>query len=131
VLTFPLITTKVTYNVTMADASANAYDIGIYDNTGNLKVHTGPVAGTAAMTPGVHTVHWAARATLKPGKYYLAIASSCTTICGQMAATDANGVTFLSNYQINVSVCGTLNENINPLSDTFTFSSNIPVWIVQ
>jgi hypothetical protein len=131
VLTFPLITTLVTYNVTMADASVNAYDIGIYDNTGKLKVHTGPVAGTIAMTPGVHTAHWTAEATLKPGKYYLAIASSCTTSCGQMAATDANGVTFLSNYQINVSVSGTLNENINPLSDTFTFSSNIPAWIVQ
>jgi hypothetical protein len=131
VLTFPLITTEVTYNVTMADASVSAYDIGIYDDTGKLKMHTGPVAGTIAMTSGVHTAHWTTRATLKPGKYYLAIASSCTTSCGQMAATDANGVTFLSNFQINVSVSGTLNENIKPLSDTFTFSSNIPAWIVQ
>jgi hypothetical protein len=55
VLTFPLTTTHVTYNVTTADASANTYDIGIYDNTGKLKVHIGPVVGSKAMTSDVHS----------------------------------------------------------------------------
>lgn len=131
VLTFPLTTTHVTYNVTTADASANTYDIGIYDNTGKLRVHIGPVVGSKAMTAGVHTVQWTAGATLMPGKYYLAIASSCTTSCGQMAAMIANGVTFLSSYQITVSVSGTLNGNIIPPRDNFSFGSTIPAWIVQ
>jgi hypothetical protein len=131
VLTFPVTTTQVTYYVTTADRSANTYDIGLYDNRGHLKVHTGPVAGSTAMTAGAHTALWTATATLQPGRYYLAIASSCTTSCGQMAATNENGVTFLNNYEINVSVGGTLNGGITPPGDTFSFGSTIPAWIVR
>ena len=131
VLTFPLTTTQVTYDVTTADASANTYDIGIYSNTGKLKAHTGPAAGSEVMTAGVHHARWTEGATLEPGKYYLAIASSCRVSCGQMAAMKANGVTFLSNYEITVSVSGSLNGNITAPPDTFSFGSTIPAWILQ
>jgi hypothetical protein len=131
VLAFPLTTTQVTYNVTTADASANMYDVGIYDNTGRLRVHTGPAAGSEAMTAGVHSARWTAVATLEPGKYYLAIASSCTMSCAKMAAMNANGVTFLGNYQATVLVSGSLDANITPPRDTFSFGSTIPAWIVQ
>jgi hypothetical protein len=131
VLTFPLTTTQVAYSVTTADASANTYDIGIYDNTGKLRVHTGPAAGSETMTAGVHQARWTAGATLAPGRYYLAIASSCTMRCAQMAAMNTNGVTFLSNYQVTVSVIGSLNANITPPRDTISFGSTIPAWIVQ
>jgi hypothetical protein len=131
VLTFPLTTTQLTYSVTTADASANTYDIGIYDNTGKLRVHTGAAAGSEAMTAGVHSARWTAEATLEPGKYYLAIASSCTMTCAQMAAMNANGVTFLSNCEVTVTERGSLNPNITPPHDTFSFGSTIPAWIVQ
>jgi hypothetical protein len=130
VLTIPITTTQVTYNVITADASPNTYDIGIYDNNGNLKVHTGRVAGSTAMTSGVHSVRWTVAATLQPGRYYLAITSSCTARCGQMAAMDENGTTFVSNYPIGVSSGGMLNERITPPEDTFSFESTIPAWIV-
>ena len=131
VLTIPISTTQVTYNVTTADASPNTYDIGIYDNNGNLRVHTGRVAGSTAMTSGVHSVRWTAVATLQPGRYYLAITSSCTARCEQMAAMDENGTTFVSNYPIGVSSGGMLNERITPPGDTFSFESTIPAWIVR
>jgi hypothetical protein len=131
VLTFPLITTQVTYSVTTADPSANTYDIGIYDNSGSLRAHTGPVAGSTAMTSGVHTALWTAVVTLRPGRYYLAITSSCTAGCGQMAAMNGNGVTFLSDYHISVAAGGMLNRNITPPGDTFSFGSTIPAWIVR
>jgi hypothetical protein len=131
VLTFPITTTQVTYNVTTADASPNTYDIGIYDNSGNLRAHTGRVAGSIAMTSGVHSARWTAAATLQPGRYYLAITSSCTANCGQMAAMNANGTTFLSNYPTSVSGGGMLNGKITPPGDTFSFGSTIPAWIVR
>jgi hypothetical protein len=130
VLTFPITTTQVAYNVTTADASPNTYEIGIYNNSGNLRAHTGRVAGWTAMTSGVHSARWTAAATLEPGRYYLAITSSCTASCGQMAAMNANGTTFLSNYPISVSAGGMLNGKITPPGDMFSFGSTIPAWIV-
>ena len=84
------------------------------------------------MIAGAHTAQWlSGGATLQPGRYYLAITSSCTASCAQMAAMNANGVTYLSNYQINVSAGGTLNGSITPPADTFSFGSTIPAWIVR
>jgi hypothetical protein len=131
VLTFPLTTTRVTYEVTAADRSPNAYDMGVYDASGNLRAHTGPIAGSTAMSAGVHTVPWRRSAMLQPGRYYLAITSTCTASCGQIAATNENGITFLSDYQINVSIGGTLNEKFTPPEDMFSFKSTIPVWILH
>jgi hypothetical protein len=119
--------TQVTYHVTTADGSTNTYDISIYDNSGNLKVHTGPMAGSTAMSPtGAHTAQWVGGAALQPGRYYLAITSSCTASCALMVAMDGNGITFLSNYQINVSAGGTLNGNMTPPADSFAFGSYLP-----
>lgn len=131
VLAFPLTTTRVTYEVTTEDRSPNTYDLGVYDASGDLRVHTGPIAGSTAMSTGLHTVSWRRSAMLQPGRYYLAITSSCTAGCGQIAAMNENGITFLSDYQINVSMGGILNENIAPPEDTFSFKSSIPAWIIH
>jgi hypothetical protein len=48
-----------------------------------------------------------------------------------MAGMNANGTTFLSNYQINMSAGGVLNKNITPPEDIFLFGSTIPAWIVR
>src|SRR5581483_2246921 len=65
VLTYPLSTTQVTYEVGTADNTANTYDIGIYDGSGNLKAHIGPTPGTTfAPSTGLKTLNWLAPVTL-------------------------------------------------------------------
>src|SRR5439155_1383582 len=70
----PLTTTQVTYNVQTADNTANNYDIGLYNSSGTLVAHLGSTAGTSfAASTGWKTLSWSAAATIKQGKYYLAI----------------------------------------------------------
>ncbi len=47
VLTFPLTTTQVTYDVSTADNTSNTYDIGVLNSSGNIVAHIGNTAGTA------------------------------------------------------------------------------------
>ena len=78
VLTFPLTTTQVTYDVSTADNTSNTYDIGVLNSSGSVVAHIGSTAGTTfAPSTGWKTLSWAVSATLQPGKYYLAITSSC------------------------------------------------------
>ncbi len=46
VLTFPLTTTQVTYDVSTADNTSNTYDIGVLNSSGNVVAHIGSTAGT-------------------------------------------------------------------------------------
>ncbi|MGB8987785.1 MAG: hypothetical protein WCC37_14400, partial [Candidatus Sulfotelmatobacter sp.] len=45
VLTFPLTTTQVTYDVSTADNSSNTYDIGVLNSSGSVVAHIGSTAG--------------------------------------------------------------------------------------
>jgi hypothetical protein len=134
VLTFPLSTTQVTYFVSTADNTSNTYDIGVLNSSGNVVAHIGATAGTAfAASTGWKTLNWATGATVQPGKYYLAITSSCTTACAQVYGGSATGFNFLggaSGASVSVTAGGTLNNGITIPADSPT-ESTVMAWEIH
>jgi len=134
VLTFPLATTQVTYYVSTADNTSNTYDIGVLNSSGNIVAHIGNTAGTTfAASTGWKTLSWAASATLQPGKYFLAITSSCTSSCAQVYGGSSAGFTFLggsSGTAESVTAGGTLNNGITIPADNPT-EATIMAWEIH
>jgi hypothetical protein len=134
VLTFPLITTQVTYDVATADNTSNTYDIGVLNSSGNIVAHLGSTPGTTfAPNTGYKTLSWTSNATLQPGKYYLAITSSCTSSCAQVYGGSSAGFTFLggsSGTAENVTAGGTLNNGITIPVDNPT-EATIMAWEIH
>jgi hypothetical protein len=128
----PLTTTQVVYDVLTADNTANTYDIGLYNSTGNLVAHLGSTAGTAfAASTGWKTVSWATPATVRQGKYYLAITTSCTASCAALIGSSSGvGFTFAGAVQESVTAGGTLPATITIPGDSYT-ATTIPTWAVQ
>jgi hypothetical protein len=124
VLTFPLSTTQVTYYVSTPDNTSNTYDIGMLNSSGNVVAHIGSTVGTTfAPSTGWKTLSWAAGATLQPGKYYLAITSSCTSACAQIYGGSSAAFSFLGGSNgtaESVTAGGTLNSGITIPSDNPT-----------
>ncbi|MGA9306494.1 MAG: hypothetical protein WBW31_13910 [Candidatus Sulfotelmatobacter sp.] len=134
VLAFPLATTQVTYDVSTADNTSNTYDIGVLNSSGTVVAHIGSTAGTTfAPSTGYKTLSWTASATLQPGKYYLAITSSCTSGCAQIYGGSSAGFTFLggsSGTAESVSAGGTLNNGITIPADNPT-EATIMSWEIH
>jgi hypothetical protein len=132
VINCTLATTQVTYDVSTADNTANTYDLGIVNSSGTVVAHIGSTAGTSfAPSAGWKTLNWAAAATLPPGKYYLAITSSCTSSCAVLQGGSSGvGFTFAGNQLENVTTGGTLPGTITTPSDAYT-ATTIPVWSVH
>jgi len=134
VLTFPLTTTQVTYDVSTADNTSNTYDIGVLNSSGSIAAHIGNTAGTTfAPSTGWKTLNWTASATLQPGKYYLAITSSCTSSCAQIYGGTSAGFTFLggsSGTAESVTSGGTLNNGITIPADNPT-EATIMAWEIH
>jgi hypothetical protein len=134
VLTFPLTTTQVTYNVSTADNTSNTYDIGVLNSSGTVVAHIGNTAGTTfAPSTGWKTLSWTSSATLQPGKYYLAITSSCTSTCAQVYGGTSAGFTFLggsSGTAESVTAGGTLNNGITIPADNPT-EATIMSWEIH
>ena len=131
-LPFAITTTKVVYNIVTGDTSGGTYDIGFYDNAGTLRAHIGNTAASTAFTAtGVHTLNWLASATLQPGRYYLAITCSATSLCATFVGASSTGITFVSNTLVTVTAGGTLSATITPPSDSVSYGAAIPVWIVE
>jgi hypothetical protein len=130
--TAPLTTTQVSYNVQTADNTANNYDIGLYSSAGVLMAHLGSTAGTTfAPSTGWKTLSWATSNTLKQGKYYLAITTSCTTACAALIGSSTGvGFTFAGAVQESVTAGGTLPSSITIPADSYT-ATTIPTWSVQ
>jgi hypothetical protein len=133
-LTFPLSTTQVTYFVSTADNTTNTYDIGVLNSSGNIVAHIGNTAGTTfAPSTGWRTLNWTASATLQPGRYYLAITSSCTSTCAQVYGGSSTGFTFVggpSGTSESVTAGGTLNNGITIPADNPT-EATIMAWEVH
>jgi len=87
-LPYNVTTTQVTYDVATADNTTHDYDIGIFDNSGNLVLDIGPTPGTAfAPAKAFETLAWTQGSTsLAAGRYYLAITTNCTTACAKVEA---------------------------------------------
>ena len=113
-------TTTITYDVTTADNTSNKYDLGIYDNAGNLVVNIGATAGTTfAAAKAFKTLPWAQGATsLTPGRYYLALTTNCASTCAKIGAT-ATFVSYAINASAGASQGATLPANVSPPSDSW------------
>ena len=128
----PLVTTQVTYNVQTADNTANSYDIGLYSSAGGLLAHIGSTAGTIfAPTTGWKTLSWTSASTIRQGKYYLAITTSCTSSCAALIGSSTGvGFTFAGAVQESVTAGGTLPSSITIPGDAYT-ATTIPTWSLQ
>jgi hypothetical protein len=124
-----LSTTQVTYDVTTADNTGNTYDIGIVNSSGSVVAHIGSTAGTSfAPSTGWKTLSWSSSAQLPPGKYYLALTTSCTASCAVLEGGNSGaGVTFAGNISESVTTGGTLPATITVPSDAYT-ASTIPTF---
>ena len=134
VLTFPIATTQVTYYVATADNTSNTYDIGVLNSSGNIVAHIGSTAGTTfAPSTGWKTLSWAASTTLQPGKYYLAITSSCTSGCAQVYGGSSAGFSFLggsNGTSVSVTAGGTLNNGMTIPADNPT-EATVMAWEIH
>ncbi len=129
VLSCNLATSQVTYDVTTVDNTTNTYDIGVVNAAGTVVAHIGTTAGTAfAASLGWKTLNWTASAQLPPGKYYLALTTSCTTACAALEGGNSGaGLTYAGNIVENVTSGGTLPASITVLSDSYT-ATTIPTF---
>jgi trimeric autotransporter adhesin len=130
-LPYNVTTTEVIYDVTTADDTANDYDIGIFNNAGNLVLDLGPTPGTTfAPSKGFHTLTWTQGSTsLSAGRYYLAFTTNCSSSCAAVAASSAF-VSFAINLSAGTTAGGTLSSTITPPKDTWG-SGIQPTVVVQ
>ncbi len=119
-LPYNVATTEITYDVMTADNTAHAYDLGLFDNSGNLVVDLGATAGTTfAPAKGFHTLTWAQGSTsLTAGRYYLGFTTNCTATCAKIAAATAV-VSFIIDKSAGASTGGALSTTVTPPADVW------------
>jgi trimeric autotransporter adhesin len=130
-LPYNVTTTEVVYDVTTADNTANDYDIGIFDASGNLLVDIGPTAGTKfSPAKGFRTLIWTQGSTsLTAGRYYLALTTNCSSSCAAVAASPAF-VSFAIDLSAGASTGGALSSTITVPADLWG-SGNQPTVVVR
>jgi hypothetical protein len=120
-LPYNVTTTQMTYQVTTADKTANEYDIGIFDNSGNLVLAIGPTAGTTfAAVTGFNTLAWTqGSVTLPAGRYYLAFTTNCASSCAAIGA-DTSFVSFAANVSAGATTGGALPSTVSTPTDAWS-----------
>ena len=119
-LPYNVTTTEIIYDIATADNTANDYDIGIFDNSGNLVVDVGPTPGTTlAPAVGFHTLTWTQGSTsLSAGRYYLAITTNCKSACAKIEGA-TTFVSFAINASAGASSGGALPSTVTPPADAW------------
>jgi hypothetical protein len=130
-LPYNITTTEITYDVTTADNTANIYDIGIFNNSGNLVADIGPTAGTTfAPSKAFRTFAWRPGSTsLAAGRYYLAFTTNCASTCAAIAASTTY-VSFAVNASAGASTGGALPSTITPPADVWG-TGNQPTIVIH
>jgi hypothetical protein len=130
-LPYGMTTATVIYDVTTADNTANAYDIGIFNDAGALVLHLGLTAGTKfAPSAAFHTLTWAEGATnLPPGRYYLGLTTNCSSKCAAIGAA-ANNVSFAIDASAGKSTGGGLPSTITLPADAWS-SGDQPTVVIE
>ncbi len=130
-LPYKVTTSKITYDVTTADNTANKYNIGIYDYSGNLIAQTAPTAGTTfAPSAAFHSLPWTkGSTTLEPGRYYIAFTTDCTSKCAAIGAT-ATYVSFAVGAKGGASTGGALTTTLTPPADNWAVG-NQPTIVIH
>ena len=129
-LPYNVTTSKITYDVTTADNSANNYDLGLFDNSGNLVADIGPTPGTTfAPSKAFQTLAWAQGSTsLSPGRYYLAFTTNCPSTCAKLGAA-ANNVSFAIDASVGASQGGALPVTMTPPADAWGTGNQLTIVI--
>jgi fibronectin-binding autotransporter adhesin len=124
-------TTQITYQITIADNTANTYDIGIFNNAGTLVVDLGATAGTTfAPSTAFNTMGWAQGSkTLAAGRYYLALTTNCSATCAALGATP-NFVSFAVNAPGGASIGGALPSATTLPADAWS-TGNQPTVVIH
>ena len=141
VLTYPLLTSAVVYNVTAADTASNYYDIGIACgqitcgsySAGQIMLDLGATAAsTFAGSTGGKTLNWTQGSkTMQPGKYYLVFTTNCATSCASLAAGGSSAdITFQNATTAGTTTGGAL-ANFSAPSDVWSWGANVPAVIVK
>jgi hypothetical protein len=132
VLTYPLLTSTVAYNVTAADNTANNYDIGIANASGTIVLNVGATAGTSfAPGTGSRTLSWLqAPKVLQPGKYYVVFTTSCASSCATVASGSGTDFTFQNAGTAGTTLGGAL-VNFTPPAEIWSVGAGIPVLAVK
>ena len=134
VLTYPVLTTYLTYNVVTADnTGANYYDVGIANISGSIVLDIGATAGTTfAPTTGPRTLSWTqGTKTLQPGKYYVVITTSCASSCATISADNSTlGVTFQNATTAGTTSGGAL-ASFTPPADVWSWGASVPAVVVK
>jgi hypothetical protein len=119
-LPYNVTTTEIIYDVTTADNTANNYDIGIFNSSGNLVVDIGPTPGTTfAPAKNFHTLPWAQGSTaLVAGRYYIAFTTNCASTCALVAGTSAY-LSFAISALAGTSSGGALPSTLTPPADAW------------
>ena len=130
-LPYSVTTTKITYDVTTADNTANNYDIGIYNSSGNLVVDIGPTPGTTfAPSKLFRTLSWTQGSTaFAAGRYYIGLTMNCSASCAQIAAVGSY-VSFAINASAGASTGGALPSTVTPPADNWA-QGNQPTVVIQ
>jgi hypothetical protein len=120
-LPYNVTTTEITYDVTTADKTANDYDIGIFNNSGQLVLAVGPTAGTTfAAATGFNTLAWTQGSTTLPaGRYYLALTTNCSSACAAIGATTSY-VSFAVDVSAGATTGAALPSTLTPPADTWS-----------
>jgi hypothetical protein len=130
-LPYNVTTTEITYDVTTADNTANNYDIGIFDSSGNLVADIGPTPGTTfAPSKRFLTSKWTQGSTvLNAGRYYIAFTTNCSTLCAKVGAASTY-VSFALNVSAGTSSGGALPSTMTPPADTWGTGIQ-PTFVIQ
>ena len=119
-LPYTVTTSNLTYDVTTADNTVNAYDVGIFNYSGTLVLHIGPTAGSSfAPSATFHTLAWSEGSTNLPaGRYFIAFTTNCASSCATIGAT-ANYLSFAINASAGASTAGSLPATLTPPADAW------------
>jgi len=128
----PCSTSAVTYDIGTADTAGASYDLGLYNASGTLIVHTGSTAAsTFAPSTGVKDANWGPSQVLPAGIYYIALTCSATSGCATLAGSSSNAIARETNTTVSVSSGGTLSTPIIPPADVSAGGAQIPALIVR
>jgi hypothetical protein len=139
VLPYPIYTATVAWNPTTTDSSANTYDIGLYDATGALKIHTGALAASSYMNSTGKSAAWCASGSscsgstwLPAGKYYIELSTSCTASCAVISAANSTAMTFQNGAtQASGAISGTLTGSVTPPADVISWGATTPALAIK
>jgi hypothetical protein len=128
----PITTSTITYQVNVADNTANLYDIGVYNSSGTLLVHTGATAGTTfAPNTSALSLTWTGGAvTIPAGKIYVAYTTNCSSACAKFFAGTAFSFVNANSPTGGGTSGGALNSSITVPSDTYGGTST-PAAIIR